>query len=103
MEQELDGLIGMIEDRKITPHEEQKWRAEFDQLGREAVRARCQNFNPRTKYGLALTWLREQERANERRNRWTLYFAAAGAVVGFISMVIGAITVLIALGEALKP
>ena len=53
----------MVEDRKSTAKEELKWRAEFETLGREAVRAKSSDFRPYIKRDLAVRWLREQELA----------------------------------------
>jgi len=53
----------MVENRKSTAKEELKWRAEFEALGREAVRAKSSDFRPYIKRDLAVRWLREQELA----------------------------------------
>jgi hypothetical protein len=42
----------MVEDRKSTAKEELKWRAEFETLGREAVRAKSSDFRPYIKRDL---------------------------------------------------
>lgn len=84
----------MIEDRKLTAKEERKWRAEFKQRGREAVRAEQQNYRPFIKRDLAVKWLREQEAAQERRDRWTLDAAIAAAVLAAIGIVVAIIIAL---------
>jgi hypothetical protein len=44
----------MVEDRKSTPKEELKWRAEFKTLGREVVHAKSSDFRPYIKRDLGL-------------------------------------------------
>jgi hypothetical protein len=78
--------------------EEAKWRAEFEKLGREAVRlaiTRGQGFVPERKRELALLWLREKEIEAERRERkaqwyakWTLDAAIAAAMLAAIGIVV---------------
>jgi len=69
----------MIKDRKLTDKEERKWRAEFKRRACEAVRADHHTYRPYIKRDLAVVWLREQEVAQERRDRWTLDAAIAAA------------------------
>jgi hypothetical protein len=70
--------------------EEAKWRAEFDEAGEIEVRDNLShggiiNYEPKRQF--AFRWLREQVKANKRREhrmyryaRWT-FWAAVGAVV----------------------
>jgi hypothetical protein len=91
-----------VEPSKLTPKEEAKWRAEFEKLGREAVRiavSRGQGFSPDRKRELAVLWLREKEIKTEDRGlaeyrylRWTFVaavVAAIAAVVGIVLMLRG--------------
>ena len=58
-----------VEPIPLTDREEAKWRAEFEKLGREAVRiaiTRGQGFSPNSKREVALLWLRDKEAAAER-------------------------------------
>jgi hypothetical protein len=83
--------------------DEAKWRAEFEGLGRETVRAaifRGQGFSPDRKRELAVLWLREKEAATEDRERaaywylkWTFVAAvtAALAATAGIALILGAI------------
>jgi hypothetical protein len=79
-----------------------KWRAEFENLGRETVRAaifRGQGFSPDRKRELALLWLREKEASTEARERavysylrWTFVtavVAASAAIAGIVLMLTG--------------
>jgi hypothetical protein len=76
----------MVEDRKLTAKEELKWRAEFETLGREAVRAKSSDFRPYIKRDLAIRWLREQELAAERRERGTFWIAVAVLVLTVVGI-----------------
>jgi hypothetical protein len=82
--------------------DEPKWRAEFEKLGRETVRAailRGQGFSSDRKRELALLWLREKEAAAEARERavyrflkWTFVaavVAASAAIAGIVLMLRG--------------
>ena len=78
--------------------EDAKWRAEFEKLGREAVRlaiARGQGFVPERKRELGILWLREKEIEAEKREReahwylkWTFEAACAAAVIAFITLAV---------------
>jgi hypothetical protein len=79
----------MIEDRKLTAIEERKWRAEFKRDGREAVRQQLRfGLAPHLKRDLAIVWLREQERAAERRERGTFWIAVAVLVLTILGILI---------------
>ena len=76
-----------------------KWRAEFEGMGREAVR-HAVNFTgnlstPRRKLEIAHRWLREKEIEAEKRERdvawyvkWTWDAALAAAILAAIGIVI---------------
>jgi len=62
--------------------QETKWRRQFDELGREAVR---RNFEAgvywRTRHGeVAKRWLRDQERGAENWAKWEVALAIFGAI-----------------------
>jgi hypothetical protein len=87
------------EAAQLTEKEEADWRAEFERLGREAVRQAAYfhpgNLNPRRKYALALRWLHEKEIKQEARERnvawyvkWTWDAALAAAVLAAIGILV---------------
>jgi len=91
----------MIEQAQLTAKEEAKWRAEFEKLGREAVRlgiTRGQGFVPDRKRELALLWLREKEIEAEKRERELAWYAKWTWDAAFAAAVLGAIGILVALG-----
>jgi hypothetical protein len=87
-----------VEPPALTDKEIAKWRAEFESIGREAVRlaiARGQGFVPARKRELAILWLREKELEAEKRElaaawyaKWTLDAAIAAAVLAAISILV---------------
>jgi hypothetical protein len=77
--------------------EEEEWRAEFEQDGEGMIRAVIMglpgSYFQEPKRQFAFKWLREKEKARERREdqiqsyvRWTLYAAVAAVVVGVIGV-----------------
>jgi hypothetical protein len=86
-----------LESTLLTPHEEAKWRAEFEERGRQSVRDATISggMRPDRKQKLALEWLREKERAAEKRDadtdwylKWTWRAAAAAAVLTVLAILI---------------
>ncbi|MGB8709194.1 MAG: hypothetical protein WCD39_05435 [Methyloceanibacter sp.] len=55
-------------------------------LGREAVRGKSPAIQPHIKRDLAVRWLREQELAAERRERWTFWIAVAILVLTVVGI-----------------
>jgi hypothetical protein len=86
----------------LTDEERAKWYAEFERLGREAVRiaiSRHQGFSPNRKRELAVLWLREKELEREDREsaqHWYLKWTFVAAVVAAFAAALG--TVLMLLG-----
>jgi hypothetical protein len=86
----------LIDQAQLNANEEAKWRAEFEKLGREAVRlgiTRDQGFVPDRKRELALLWLREKEIEAEKRElelawyaKWTWDAAFAAAILAAIGI-----------------
>jgi hypothetical protein len=68
-----------------TPQEERKWRSEFKSMGRDAVREQHRGW-PLRRHDLAVVWLREQERKDERNRRWTFYVAIAALLVALVAL-----------------
>jgi hypothetical protein len=76
--------------------DEANWRAEFEKLGRETVRAaifRGQGLSPGRKRELAVLWLREKEAASEDREhaaywyvKWTFVAAVVAAVAALVAI-----------------
>jgi hypothetical protein len=80
----------MIEDEKLTAREKRKLRREFSRLGRESVRYKLQAGGYGVEQGreLALQWLREQEREDEKIRRWTLDAAVVAAAIAAITLLV---------------
>lgn len=81
----------MLERGKLSqPNDKERaeWRAEFETLGREALRiaiSRGQGVSPDRKRELAVLWLREKEiktEDEERAARWYRKWTFVAAVVG---------------------
>ena len=90
-----------VEPIPLTDREEAKWRAEFEKLGREAVRIaiiRGQGFSPNRKREVALLWLRDKEAAAERRERDTAWYAKWTWEAAFAVVVLTLISLLLAVG-----
>lgn len=84
-----------------TDKEIAKWRAEFESIGREAVRlaiARGQGFVPARKRELAILWLREKEIETEKRERAATWYAKWTLDAAIAAAVLAAIGILVALG-----
>jgi hypothetical protein len=89
-----------VDSPRITKQEEREWRAEFERMGRQAVRDAMYirpGVNPQRKYDLAQRWLREKEIEQERRNRrlfayakWTWDAAFAAAVLAAAGIFVAA-------------
>jgi hypothetical protein len=75
----------------ITPKEESKWRAEFERMGRRHVLAQHQNFHPRNKSKLAVKWLREGEKTEEFRRRWSFEISVASIGISILALIVGVI------------
>jgi hypothetical protein len=84
-----------VEPPELTDNERAKWRAEFEKLGREAVRiaiSRGHGLSPHRKRELALLWLREKEIETEDRasaENWYLKWTFLAAVVAAVAAVVG--------------
>jgi hypothetical protein len=85
----------------LTDKERPEWYAEFDRLGREAVRiaiSRGQGFSPSRKRELAVLWLREKELEAEDRERaqhWYLKWTLVAAVVAAFAAALGVVLMLV--------
>ena len=85
----------------LTDKERAEWYAEFERLGREAVRiaiSRGQGFSPNRKRALAVLWLREKELETEDRERVQLSYLKwtfAAAVVAAFAAALGIVLMLI--------
>jgi hypothetical protein len=75
----------------MTPHEKREWRAEFESMGREAVRGWAPNIRPQSKRQLAVKWLREQEKGDEFRTQWSFEIAVAGIVISCLARLVAVI------------
>jgi hypothetical protein len=88
-----------VESPPLTDKEEAKWRAEFEQMGREAVRHAVHfhpgNLNPRHKLALALRWLREKETEQEARERHTERVAGRTFVAAVVAAILTAIGIVV--------
>jgi hypothetical protein len=83
---------------QLTEKERVKWRAEFERLGREAVRiaiSRGQGFSPNRKRALAVLWLREKELETQDREsaahwylKWTFVAAVVAAFAAAVDVVL---------------
>lgn len=92
-----------VEPPAVTNKEIAKWRAEFESIGREAVRlaiARGQGFVPARKRELAVLWLREKELEAEKRERAAAWYAKWTLDAAIAAAVLAAISILVALGIA---
>jgi hypothetical protein len=73
-----------------TARQRPKWRAEFDRLGREAVRQELNSggipLELRRKHEVAAQWLREKEQMTERREQRTLWIAVPILVLPIVGI-----------------
>jgi hypothetical protein len=74
----------MKSDKQVT-----KWRAEFEKIGREAVRHKLRTGGWRSRHiAAAEQWLREQEAAEHSMNKRVRIATIAAAVIGLTGVVI---------------
>jgi predicted anti-sigma-YlaC factor YlaD len=82
----------MIDQAELNAKEEANWRAEFEKLGREHVRARRYSGRERE---VARQWLRDKELEAEARERadhhylkWTFWAVLLALVVAILALVV---------------
>jgi len=79
-----------VEPPPITREQQRKWRAEFERLGREAVRHELNTggipLELRRKRLAAVQWLREKKRMTEIREQGTFLIAVAILVLTIVGI-----------------
>jgi hypothetical protein len=80
----LSNNAAMKSDKQVA-----KWRAEFERIGREAVRHKLHTGGWRSRHiAAAEQWLREQEAAEDFANKRVRVATIAAAVIGLAGVVI---------------
>jgi hypothetical protein len=69
----------------MTREEERNWRSEFKGLGREVVREQHRGWALR-KHDLAVAWLREQDKKDERNRRLSFYIPIAALIIAVVAL-----------------
>jgi hypothetical protein len=87
-----------VEPAPLTEKEEAEWRAEFERRGRGEIHAAIYSgagIYPDRKRGLAVRWLREKEKSEEKRAtktysyvKWTWDAALAVVILTFITLLV---------------
>jgi hypothetical protein len=67
----------MVDPTLLTARDKRKLRREFRRKGYRAVYLEVSGY-PQGKRAFAHEWLREKERASDRRKRWTFAFIVLG-------------------------
>ena len=88
-----------IESPQITKRDRKKWRAHFEDVGREAIRHKVNlgTIGPDRVREVAVEWLREKEIEQERRERQMLGYAKWAWDAAFAAAVLTAIGIGVAL------